>query len=55
MRVLGEPFEFWRNNMPEGMILRSRKRSTHISDPDRRLTIDHYEAAENVTVSRPRR
>jgi FAD-dependent urate hydroxylase len=53
VRVLGEPFEFWRNNMPEGMILRSRKRSTHISDPDRRLTIDRYEAAENVTVSRP--
>jgi FAD-dependent urate hydroxylase len=53
VRVFGDPFEFWRNNMPKGMILRSRKRSTHIADPDRRLTIERYEAAENVTVSRP--
>jgi FAD-dependent urate hydroxylase len=39
--------------MPEGMILRSRKRSTHISDPECRFTIERYEAAENVKVSTP--
>jgi cation diffusion facilitator CzcD-associated flavoprotein CzcO/predicted ATP-grasp superfamily ATP-dependent carboligase len=53
VRVFGEPFEFWHKQMPEGMILRSRKRSTHIADPERKLTIDHYEAAQNVTVSTP--
>ncbi|MDX6656583.1 MAG: FAD-dependent urate hydroxylase, partial [Solirubrobacteraceae bacterium] len=53
VRVFGEPFEFWHKQMPQGMILRSRKRSSHIADPERKLTIDRYEAAENVTVSTP--
>jgi hypothetical protein len=53
IRVFGEPLEFWRHQMPEGMRLRSRKRSTHISDPERRLTIDDYEADTGRTVTTP--
>ncbi|MGH2824657.1 MAG: NAD(P)-binding domain-containing protein [Thermoleophilaceae bacterium] len=52
VRVFGEVLEFWRQ-MPQGMVLRSRKRSSHIADPDRRLTIDDYEAATGRTVRRP--
>ncbi|MBA3263610.1 MAG: NAD(P)-binding domain-containing protein [Thermoleophilaceae bacterium] len=53
VRVFGEVLEFWRHQMPEGMLLRSRKRSTHVADPDRKLTIDHYEAATGRTVTKP--
>jgi FAD binding domain-containing protein len=53
VHVLGEPLEFWRNQMPDGMMLRSRKRSSHIADPRRALTIDDFEAAEGRTVRAP--
>jgi FAD-dependent urate hydroxylase len=53
VRAFGEVLEFWRHQMPEGMMLRSRKRSTHISDPERRLTIDDYEADTGRTVTTP--
>jgi predicted ATP-grasp superfamily ATP-dependent carboligase len=52
-RTFGGVLEFWREQMPEGMRLRSRKRSTHISDPERKLTIDDYEAATGRTVTTP--
>jgi len=42
-RSFGVPLEFWRSNMPAGMRLRSRKRSSSISDPARELTIDRFE------------
>jgi cation diffusion facilitator CzcD-associated flavoprotein CzcO len=41
-RVFGEVMEFWHRQMPKGMILRSRKRSSNISDPRRELTIDRF-------------
>jgi hypothetical protein len=53
IQVFGEPFEFWRGQMPKGMILRSSRRASHIADPDRRLTIDHYEASEGRELTRP--
>ena len=49
----GEPLEFWRNNMPTGMVLRSRYRSSSISDPKRQFTISDYERAVGTTVQRP--
>lgn len=52
-RCFGEPLEFWRRHMPAGMLLRSRKRSTHIAFPDRSLTIDRYEQASGKTVRTP--
>jgi thioredoxin reductase len=53
VRIFGEVLEFWRSQMPEGMILRSRKRSSHIADPQRRLTIDDFEADTERSVTMP--
>jgi cation diffusion facilitator CzcD-associated flavoprotein CzcO len=52
-RCFGEPLEFWRRHMPAGMVLRSRKRSTHISDPRRELTIEGFERAQRAVVRAP--
>lgn len=53
VRSFGEPLQFWKANMPKGMILRSRDRSSSISDPRRALTIADYERAESTTVHKP--
>jgi len=52
-RCFGEPLEAWSRQMPEGMLLRSRRRSSHISDPDQALTIDDYERDAGTTVRDP--
>lgn len=44
VRVFGEPMEFWRTNMPEGMVLRSPRNASNISDPKGDLTVDAFEA-----------
>jgi cation diffusion facilitator CzcD-associated flavoprotein CzcO len=49
-RSFGQPFEFWRENMPAGMLLRSRKRSSSISDPDRSLTVERFERDTGRTL-----
>jgi FAD-dependent urate hydroxylase len=49
----GEPLESWDRNMPAGMLLRSRRRSSHIADPNQKLTIDAYERAQGTPVSTP--
>ncbi len=46
--VFGEPMGFWRHNMPEGMLIRSPWRATHLSDPDGALSLDAYAAAGGV-------
>ncbi len=48
----GRPLEAWSDHMPAGMLLRSRRRSSHIADPRRALTIDAYERAEDRVVGR---
>ena len=53
VRVFGEPLEFWSRRMPEGMLLRSRRRSSNIADPQRALTIADYEAAEGRALRSP--
>lgn len=53
VRSFGEPLEFWRGQMPRGMVLRSRKRSSNISDPRGALRIEHYERDERKTVHQP--
>jgi FAD-dependent urate hydroxylase len=50
-RCFGEPLESWTEQMPVGMLLRSRRRSSHIADPGRSLRIGDYERAEGRTVS----
>lgn len=41
-RVFGEPMEFWRRNMPRGMLLRSPWEGCQIADPRHAFTLDQY-------------
>jgi len=52
-RVLGEPMEFWAKRMPEGMLLRSPRVASNLSDPDGAFTLDAYEAASKIAPSAP--
>src|SRR5271156_1560963 len=45
VRVFGEPMEFWAHKMPEGMLLRSPRVASNLSDPNRAFTLEAYEAA----------
>lgn len=45
VRVFGEPMEFWAQKMPEGMLLRSPRGASSLSDPERAFTLEAYEAA----------
>lgn len=45
VRVFGEPMEFWAKKMPEGMLLRSPRVASNLSDPDAAFTLEAYEAA----------
>ncbi|MEA3213647.1 MAG: FAD-dependent urate hydroxylase [Chthoniobacter sp.] len=52
-RVFGEAMEFWEKQMPAGMLLRSKWEASQVSDPQRKLRFDDYEAAQGVRVTRP--
>lgn len=52
-RCFGEPLEFWSRQMPEGMLLRSRRRSSNIADPRRELSIEEYERSESRSLRSP--
>jgi FAD-dependent urate hydroxylase len=45
IRIFGEPMEFWANNMPQGMLLRSPREASTISDPRSDFTLEAYETA----------
>jgi FAD-dependent urate hydroxylase len=51
--VFGKPMEFWENQMPEGMLLRSSWDACHIADPHRASTLDNYSASQGIPVPRP--
>src|SRR5580700_1824489 len=51
--VFGEPMEFWANKMPEGMLLRSPRLASNLSDPDRAFTLEAYEAASKKEPCAP--
>src|SRR5882724_345614 len=53
VRVFGETMEFWRQNMPAGMFLRSPWSATHIADPNGTLSLDAYTAARKKQLSTP--
>ena len=40
--AFGEPMSFWYRHMPVGMILRSPREASDLSDPDRKLTLETY-------------
>jgi cation diffusion facilitator CzcD-associated flavoprotein CzcO len=44
-RIFGEPMEFWAQKMPEGMLLRSPRVASSLSDPGGAFTLEAYEAA----------
>ena len=48
-QVFGEPMEFWDKKMPTGMLLRSPREASTISDPRDRFTLEAYEAASGTT------
>jgi cation diffusion facilitator CzcD-associated flavoprotein CzcO len=45
--VFGEPMEFWASKMPEGMLLRSPRVASNLSDPERAFTLGAYETASH--------
>jgi FAD-dependent urate hydroxylase len=53
VRVFGEPMEFWAKNMPEGMLLRSPRVASNLSDPKRAFTLETYEAASRTEARAP--
>ena len=52
-RVFGEPMDFWASKMPEGMLLRSPRVASNISDADRAFTLEAYEAASKKKPCAP--
>jgi len=52
-RVFGEPMEFWKEQMPVGMCLRSSWDASHIADPKQTLTFDDYCRHNGNHVSKP--
>jgi cation diffusion facilitator CzcD-associated flavoprotein CzcO len=42
LKVFGKPMEFWRKNMPRGMLLRSSWVASEIADPRHELTLARY-------------
>jgi FAD-dependent urate hydroxylase len=53
VRVFGEPMEFWKAHMPEGMLLRSPWAASHISDPGTALTMDAFSSHLGVRIPTP--
>src|SRR5580692_7715460 len=53
LRIFGEPMEFWKAHMPEGMLLRSPWAASHISDPQTALTMDAFRDRNGIQVPTP--
>ena len=53
VRVFGEPMAFWAQKMPEGMLLRSPRVASNISDPIHTFTLESYETAFGKPPSAP--
>jgi FAD-dependent urate hydroxylase len=53
VRVFGEPMEFWANKMPEGMLLRSPRVASNISDPNHAYSLEAYEASAKISPAAP--
>jgi FAD-dependent urate hydroxylase len=51
--VFGEPMAFWADKMPAGMLLRSPREASNLSDPTRAFTLEAYEAAFDKEPAAP--
>ena len=52
VRVFGKPMDFWRTQMPKGMLLRSPWGGSNISDAKKAWTLDSFETARGSTMNR---
>jgi thioredoxin reductase len=50
--VFGEPMKFWASGMPAGMLLRSPRAASTISDPRSAFTLEKYEAASGTAPAK---
>jgi thioredoxin reductase len=50
VRIFGKPMDFWATQMPKGMLLRSPREGSHISDPTRAFSLGNYEAAHSCQI-----
>jgi hypothetical protein len=55
VRMFGGAMDFWEQQMPAGMLLRSNWEGSHIADPDGNLTLDRYQQAQGTRLPRPLR
>jgi NADPH-dependent 2,4-dienoyl-CoA reductase/sulfur reductase-like enzyme len=53
VRTFGEPMAFWDRQMPAGMLLRSPREASHVSDPAGELTLDRFELSIGERPTRP--
>jgi len=53
VRVFGEPMDFWARKMPQGMLLRSPREASNISDPTGAFCLEAYERASGKQPSAP--
>ena len=51
--VFGDAMDFWAHKMPEGMLLRSPRVASNISDAEGKLTLDAFESANQIKPSAP--
>lgn len=51
--VFGKPLQFWRDSMPESMLLRSYWWATNLSDPLKRYKLARYFQVQQMTVQDP--
>lgn len=52
-RVFGQPMEFWAKKMPEGMLLRSPRVASNLSDPAGAFALEAYELASKMAPCAP--
>ena len=53
VRVFGKPMDFWATKMPQGMLLRSPREASNLSDPEEIFTLEDFEAAKGKKPAAP--
>ncbi len=51
--TFGKPLYFWRNHMPDGMLLRSYWWATNLSDPQQKYTLTKYFEEKGILPTAP--
>ncbi len=53
VQLFGDPMSFWQNHMPRGMFLRSNWLASHISHPQKKLTLDEFRTETGREFNQP--